>query len=62
MATVVRSESRGLSKPAVYTFLGLASLPHLRLALDASDGIRAVSVPIHRSVGPLGSGQQLFQR
>ena len=30
MATVVRSESRGLSKPAVYTFLGLASLPRFR--------------------------------
>ena len=30
MATVVRSESKGLSKPAVYTFLGLATLPRFR--------------------------------
>ena len=30
MATVVRSEPRGLSKPAIYTFLGLATLPRFR--------------------------------
>ena len=29
-ATVVRYEPRGLSKPAIYTFLGLASLPRFR--------------------------------
>ena len=30
MATVVRFEPRGLPKPAIYTFLGLASLPRFR--------------------------------
>ena len=30
MATVVRSEPKGLSKPAIYTFLGVATLPRFR--------------------------------
>ena len=33
-ATVVRSEPRGLSRPAVYTFLGLATLPRFRGRAD----------------------------
>ena len=49
MATVVRSESRGLSKPAVYTFLGLASLPRFRGR--ARDGPRTRSA--RRAANPL---------
>ena len=30
MATVVRYEPKGVSKPAIYTFLGLATLPRVR--------------------------------
>jgi hypothetical protein len=30
MATVVRYEPKGLSKPAIYTFLGVATLPRFR--------------------------------
>ena len=30
MTTVVRYEPKGVSKPAIYTFLGLATLPRFR--------------------------------
>ena len=34
MATVVRYEAKGLSKPAIYTFLGIATLPRVRGRAD----------------------------
>ena len=49
MATVVRSEPKGLSKPAIYTFLGLATLPRFRVRGD--DGPRTRGA--RRAANPL---------
>ena len=48
MATVVRYEPKGLSKPAIYTFLGLATLPHFRGRADGprTRGARRASNPL----------------
>ena len=43
MTTVVRYEPKGVSKPAIYTFLGLATLPRFRgRARRARDGPRTM--------------------
>ncbi len=47
--TTVRSEPKGVSKPAVYTFLGLATLPRVRGC--ARDGPRTRGAP--RAANPL---------
>ena len=49
MATVVRSEPRGLSKSAIYTFLGVATLP--RFHGRARDGPRTRGA--RRAANPL---------
>ena len=48
MATVVRYEPKGLSKPAIYTFLGLATLPHFRGRADGprTRGARRAANPL----------------
>ena len=48
MATVVRYEPKGLSKPAIYTFLGLATLPRFRGRADGprTRGARRAANPL----------------